>query len=78
MRAVIRDYQKNLFSGLLKKVILPGEDGEMAILDFHQTIVTRLKQGEMVMQLDDLSWRVLEIKAGIAKFHHNELVVLIF
>ncbi len=78
MRAVIRDYQKNFFSGLLKKVILPGEDGELAIWDFHQTIVTRLKKGEIVMQLDDLSWRTMEIRTGIAKFHHNELVVLCF
>ena len=53
-------------------VILPGEEGELSILDFHQPIVSCLKDG--VMKIDDTS---IAIKRGIARMQDDRLVVLV-
>ncbi len=76
MRVVIRNFRKNLFSGFLKRVILPGEDGELAVWDFHQTMVICLKAGDITLVFDDERSKKLAVKRGVAKFHRNELIVL--
>ena len=53
-------------------VVLPGEDGEMTVLDFHQPFLSTLKKG--TVQIDGLKMR---IKHGIAGMKDNGLTILV-
>ncbi|MDP8297384.1 MAG: hypothetical protein RAP41_04285 [Candidatus Orphnella occulta] len=54
-------------------VILPGEEGQLSIMDFHQPIVACLKKG--VIKIDQS--RSIQIKSGIARMEGNVLSVLV-
>lgn len=58
---------------LVSVVVLPGEDGELSILDFHQPIISCLKDG--MIKIDNRPGLV--IKSGIASMKDNKLVVLV-
>lgn len=60
-----------VFEGLVEYAVLPGEEGELSILNFHQSIIAKLKSGVVKT---DKKW--VPIKRGIAKMQNNELVVL--
>lgn len=62
-----------IFQELVSSVILPGEEGELSILDFHQPIISCLKDG--MIKIDNIPPMV--IKSGIASMQANELVVLV-
>ena len=53
-------------------VILPGEEGQMTVLDFHQSFVITLEKG--IVKIDNLNIRV---KSGIAAMKDNKLSMLI-
>jgi F0F1-type ATP synthase epsilon subunit len=62
-----------IFQELVSTVVLPGEEGELSILDFHQPIISCLKDGSI--RIDDIA--PIAIKSGIASMQDNELVVLV-
>jgi F0F1-type ATP synthase epsilon subunit len=64
---------EELYVGLALKVILPTEDGQLSILDFHQPIFTRLTKGNI--SIDD-RW-LFTIKDGIAKMSGFELMGIV-
>jgi F-type H+-transporting ATPase subunit epsilon len=47
MKVMITAAQRLLFDGEAKEVILPGEDGEFSVLDFHQACIYSLRQGQI-------------------------------
>jgi len=47
---------------------LPTADGQMCVLDFHQSFVVRLEKGEIIF-----SGKRLPISDGIAFMHSNAL-----
>ncbi|MFA5362989.1 MAG: hypothetical protein WC335_07100 [Candidatus Omnitrophota bacterium] len=61
-----------IFQELVSVVVLPGEEGELSILDFHQPIIACLTEG--AIKIDKRPGVV--IKGGIASMKNNELVVL--
>ncbi|MBU0547399.1 MAG: hypothetical protein KJ710_06415 [Candidatus Omnitrophica bacterium] len=62
-----------IFQELVSVVILPGDEGELSILDFHQPVISCLKDG--LIKIDNNPPMV--IKNGIASMQDNELVVLV-
>ena len=62
-----------IFQELVSSVVLPGEEGELSILDFHQSIISCLKDG--MIKIDNTP--PIAIKSGIAKMQGDELVVLV-
>ena len=62
-----------IYKEMATSVTLPGEDGELAILDFHEFIISCLKQG--TIKVNDRP--IVGIKRGIAKVQGNELFVLV-
>jgi len=54
-------------------VVLPGEEEEFSILDFHQSVVSCLKEG--IVKIDGK--HSIHIKKGIARMDNNELSILI-
>ncbi len=64
-------------AAILKKmascVVLPGEEGELSVMDFHQEIVACLKKG--IVKVDKK--HSIRIKKGIARMEGNELSILV-
>ena len=61
-----------IFQQRVSSVVLPGQEGELSILDFHQSIISCLKDG--VIKIGDTR---IDIKSGIAKMQGDELVVFV-
>jgi len=74
-RALILDIETAsvVFREMATSVILPGEEGEFSVLDFHQPIVSCLKEG--AVRIDEK--HSIPIKRGIARMEGNELVILV-
>jgi len=64
-----------IFEELVSGIVLPGEEGELSILDFHQPIISCLKKG--VIKIDAEKPVFIKIKEGIAGMNGKELVVLV-
>jgi F0F1-type ATP synthase epsilon subunit len=62
-----------LYVGLASKIILPTEEGEITILDFHQPILSRLAEG--VISIDD-RW-LFKIRDGVAKMSGFEFLGIV-
>lgn len=62
-----------IFQKLVSVVVLPGDEGELSILDFHQSIISCLKDG--MVKIDNTP--PMAIKGGIASMQDNELIVLV-
>ena len=62
-----------VFREMASSVILPGEEGEFSILDFHQAFICCLKDG--MIKIDEKS--PVHIKKGIARMERNELSILV-
>jgi len=65
--------QEELYVGLALKVILPTEEGQLTILDFHQPLLARLTKG--TISIDD-RW-FFPIKDGIVKMSGLELAGIV-
>lgn len=62
-----------VFKEMVSCVVLPGEEGELSILDFHQSIIACLKNG--IIRIDNAM--SIHIKRGIARMQGTELVIMI-
>ena len=62
-----------LFSILATEVTLPSEEEELTILDFHQSMIARLKRGVILVDHK----RKFDIADGIAYFNNNELKMVV-
>jgi len=72
-KVTIMTPKEELYVGLALKVVLPTEDGQLSILDFHQPIFSRLAKG--TISVDD-RW-FFSIRDGIAKMSGFELVGIV-
>ncbi len=61
-----------IFDGKAKSVILPGDEGEFEVLDFHKPVVSSLKRGEIV--IDNMGFPV---SRGIVRFQKDQLIALV-
>lgn len=90
MRVSVIDAWKVLYEGNADEVRLPGEDGELCVLDFHHPFLYRLREGyiqlregkrrkvaaETSSSEPTMASRIL-IHDGIARMASNELVILV-
>ena len=68
----IFDQERKLYENLASQVILPGAEGELAVLDFHAPLITLLKTGRI-----SVDGKVLPIRQGVAMMDRNALLVLV-
>lgn len=61
-----------IFQESASKVTLPGQEGELCILDFHQPIVSCLKQGTIKIDNNNIS-----ISKGVASMQGDNLAILV-
>ena len=62
-----------LFEGQSQSVILPGVEGEFEILDFHRPIISRLKDGVIVVD----NQKEYPVKGGIMSMNKQQLVAVV-
>lgn len=79
MRVSVLTAAKTVYEGNVQEVILPGEDGEIGIMDFHQPFLYTLKKGFIIIkekteQINNKA-EILKIpvRSGIARMRGNEL-----
>jgi len=67
--------EKKIFSDTVEDVYLPGEDGEMGILELHAALVSALQPGELRYKKDGQITE-LAIGAGFAEVTKEKVKVL--
>jgi F0F1-type ATP synthase epsilon subunit len=70
MRISILEPKGPIWEGIANQVILPAEEGQMCVLDFHQPFVARLNRGNIAFS--DIK---IAVKDGIAYMRSNTLTV---
>ncbi|MFT5702970.1 MAG: F0F1-type ATP synthase epsilon subunit [Rickettsiales bacterium] len=67
-----------LFKGQCHLATIPASDGDMGIMNSHETILTNLKEGKVVIfDNRDNIIKECEVKSGFAEMFDNRLLVLI-
>lgn len=61
-----------IFNGVARSVILPGDEGEFEVLDFHKPVVSSLTRGEII--IDNMGFPVAR---GIMRFYKDQMIVLV-
>lgn len=79
MKVKIIAAQRLLFEGEAREVIMPGEDGEFSVFDFHQACVYSLRQGQIKTVSRDkrAAKGRFFIKSGVALVEWGQLNVLV-
>ena len=86
MLVSVLEAKGSIWGGNAEQVTLPSEDGELVLLDFHQSLLCALMQGYIKIKpiriyrqdsrFDEKSLIAILIRYGIARMRQNELVVM--
>lgn len=68
----IFDQERKLYEATASEVRLPGETGELGVLDFHAPMLTLLRAGGLVVD-----GKLLPIRRGVALVDANTVFVLV-
>ncbi len=67
-----------LFEGLCYMTVIPGYEGEIGVMDSHETFITSLKAGEIrVFDEQQNLLKSLNLESGFAQMQNHKLIVLI-
>lgn len=62
-----------LFEGLAESVVLPGVQGEFEVMDFHKPIMSKLKEGNILVD----NVKEFSIQGGIVKMSVQSVIALV-
>ena len=71
LRVTLFQGHRRLFGGAASQVVLPGAEGEIAVLAFHAPMVCALAEG--AVQIDDARFA---IGGGIARVARNIVTIV--
>jgi F0F1-type ATP synthase epsilon subunit len=85
MKIEILTLFNSLFSGEANEVILPGDDGEFSVWDFHQACLYSLRAGRIIIRNRAKTAKVqgqnkensILIKRGLASIGENKLTAMV-
>ena len=79
MKVTIASPQKLLFDAEAQEAILPGEDGEFSVMDFHQPCLYSLRQGQVRLLFRDkkAQRQRFYINSGIALIESGKLQLIV-
>lgn len=75
MRVCINTVFEEVYSDDAKEVVLPGDDGELSLMDYHQSAVLRLTKGNIRI-ISHRGTKYIPIIDGIAYMDNNALSVM--
>jgi F-type H+-transporting ATPase subunit epsilon len=67
--------EKNVFTGQVDSVILPGKDGGFQILKDHAPLVSTLKKGELIYEVNGKK-EIIIVDGGVLEVSKNKVLVL--
>ncbi len=67
---------KNIYSGEVKLVQLPGTKGSFAILNHHAPIISTLEKGKIKVVEESGKILFFEIQGGVIENKDNKIIVL--
>ena len=67
--------EKNVYSGEVELVNLPGSDGSFGLLNGHAPIVSTLKAGEIKI-VENGNEKKFPVKGGVVEVNNNKVIVL--
>ncbi|TNE64671.1 MAG: ATP synthase F1 subunit epsilon [Bacteroidetes bacterium] len=77
MHLVILSPEKELFSGTVKSVKVPGASGSFEMLENHAPIVSSLEEGEVRIIKENNEKMTLQVEGGFVEILNNEVSLLV-
>ena len=68
---------KNVYSGEIKLVKLPGTDGSFEILKNHAALISTLEKGEIKLIDTNNDIKFFDITGGVVEVLNNKITVLL-
>ena len=75
MKVFINTVFNEIYSGDALEVVLPGDEGELSVMDFHQPIVCRLAKGQIKI-IHRKKIDTFPVIDGIAHMEGNTLKIM--
>lgn len=75
MQLDILSPDKNLFSGNVNSISLPGIDGSLGILNEHAPLITVLRKGTIKIE-GDQGTQNFEVNGGVVEVLKNKVIIL--
>ena len=69
--------QSIIFTGEVKSVVLPGEQGRFTVLHNHASLISTLVSGQIVYTDNDNATHSADIKGGIVSVDNNIISVCV-
>ena len=77
MNLVVLSPEKEIFSGAIKSIQVPGADGSFQLLEGHAAIVASLKEGPVNVVKSNGEKLSFEVSGGFVECLNNEVSLLI-
>ena len=72
LRVLLCRQSATLFEGTATQVVLPSEEGEVSVFDFHAPMLCALGSGDV--QIDEVR---IPVRGGIARVLKNNITLLV-
>ena len=69
--------EKNLYTGDVTSIILPGIDGQFGILENHAPIISILIKGVITITENNEKIKKIEIDGGVIEMKNNHTTILV-
>ena len=77
----VLDVQHTIFQGAVWEAVLPATDGELSILDDHESIFVALGKGLIRLvpmgKTGTHDLKPIRVHRGLARMRNNELIILV-
>jgi F-type H+-transporting ATPase subunit epsilon len=77
MNLVVLSPEKEIFSGAVKSVQVPGTDGSFQMLENHAAIVSSLREGPVNVVKSNGEKLTFEVTGGFVECLNNEVSLLV-
>jgi len=77
MNLVVLSPEKEIFSGAVKSVQVPGTDGSFQMLENHAAIVSSLREGAVNVVKSNGEKLTFEVTGGFVECLNNEVSLLV-
>lgn len=75
MKLDILSPDKNLYSGNVSAISLPGKDGSLGILENHAPLITTLRKGTIKIESDN-GTQLFDVNGGVVEVLNNKVIIL--
>lgn len=70
--------ESSLYEGKIQKATFPGEAGEFQVLQNHGSLISVLREGDIILTTELNEEIILPIPKSIVMIENNTIIVLVF